>query len=135
MSTEAVAQLSSIMMYRRRFFPYYVSNMIVGIDSKGEGAIYSYDPVGHCERSKYRATGSIAPLLQPLLDNQVGFKNQVGTVKIWDDYKEARDLIFDVFVSAAERHIECGDSVIVYVITKDGIQNLTGDDKRPLRQD
>lgn len=135
MSTEAIAQLSSIMMYKRRFFPYYVSNMIVGIDSKGEGAIFSYDPVGHCERSKYRATGSLAPLLQPLLDNQVGFKNQVGTVTKWDDYTQARDLIIDVFVSAAERHIECGDEVIVYVITKDGIQNLSTDDRRQLRRD
>ncbi len=37
----------------------------------GKGAIYSFDPVGSYERETYRAGGSAASMLQPLLDNQV----------------------------------------------------------------
>ena len=33
--------------------------------------MYSYDPVGSYEREEFRAGGSAAALLQPLLDNQV----------------------------------------------------------------
>lgn len=37
----------------------------------GKGAVYSYDPVGSYERETYKAGGSAAAMLQPLLDNQV----------------------------------------------------------------
>jgi len=71
MSTPAAAQMLSIMLYHKRFFPYYVSNILAGLDENGKGCIYSYDPIGHCEKTTYRAGGSAGALLQPLLDNQV----------------------------------------------------------------
>lgn len=71
MPTPAVAQMLSTMLYYKRFFPYYVSNILGGLDEKGNGCVYSYDPIGHCEVTKYRASGSAGALLQPLLDNQV----------------------------------------------------------------
>jgi len=37
----------------------------------GKGCVYSFDPVGSYERETYRAGGSSASMLQPLLDNQV----------------------------------------------------------------
>jgi 20S proteasome alpha/beta subunit len=37
----------------------------------GKGAVYSYDPVGSFERERYRAGGTGASLLQPLLDSEV----------------------------------------------------------------
>ena len=33
--------------------------------------MFSFDPVGSYERETYRAGGSAASMLQPLLDNQV----------------------------------------------------------------
>lgn len=71
MSTPATAQMLSTMLYYKRFFPYYVSNILAGLDENGKGCIYSYDPIGHCEKTTYRAGGSAGALLQPLLDNQV----------------------------------------------------------------
>lgn len=52
MSTPAVAQLVSTMLYHKRFFPYYVSNIVAGLDQDGKGTLYSYDPVGHCEKNR-----------------------------------------------------------------------------------
>ena len=41
------------------------------------GCVFSYDPVGSYERETYRACGSASAIIQPLLDNQLGYKNQV----------------------------------------------------------
>ena len=38
----------------------------------GKGVVYSFDPVGSYGSDGYRARGSAAAMLQPLLDNQVG---------------------------------------------------------------
>lgn len=71
MSTPALAQMISTMLYYKRFFPYYVSVVMGGLEQDGSGWIYSYDPIGNLERSKFHAGGSSGYLLQPLLDNQV----------------------------------------------------------------
>lgn len=71
MSTTSLAKMISIMMYGKRFFPYYTSTIIAGLDPEGKGCVYSYDPIGHTERASFRAGGSSGALLQALLDNQV----------------------------------------------------------------
>ncbi|KAK2712022.1 hypothetical protein QYM36_010899 [Artemia franciscana] len=71
MSTSAVAQMLSTMLYQKRFFPYYVSNVLAGIDKDGKGVVYHYDPVGHMEKDVVTCGGTSAPLIQPFLDNQV----------------------------------------------------------------
>ena len=126
-STSAVAQLLSTMLYYRRFFPYYVNTIVAGINNEGEGAIYSYDPVGSYEREVYRAGGSSAALLQPLLDSQVGMKNQ-GSFALNKSYtvslskEKVVALIKDAFTAAGERDIYTGDAVVINIITKEGVQ-------------
>lgn len=83
MTTPAVAQMLSIMLYYKRFFPYYVSNIIGGIDDEGKGCVYSYDSIGHFQLTKYRASGSAGALLQPLLDNQVLKKCLIKHITIY----------------------------------------------------
>jgi len=131
MSTPAVAQMTSIMLYNKRFFPYYISNILGGLDDQGKGCVYSYDPVGHMEKNMYRAGGSACTLLQPLLDNQVGLKNMAGVEKKPISMENARNIIHDVMISAAEREIHTGDAICFNIITKDGIKVETV----PLRRD
>ena len=55
----------------RRFFPYYVYNLVAGLDDEGKGAVFSYDPVGSYDRCTMKCAGSAASLIQPFLDNQI----------------------------------------------------------------
>lgn len=84
MQTPAVSQMLSTMLYYKRFMPYLVYNVLAGLDGEGKGCIYSYDPIGHCEKSMFRAGGSSGALLQPLLDNQVWkfYINNISTDSI-----------------------------------------------------
>jgi 20S proteasome subunit beta 6 len=131
MSTPAVAQMTATMLYGKRFFPYYISNILAGLDTEGRGVVYSYDPVGHSERTTYRAAGSAVSLLQPLLDNQVGKKNMEGADKTPISLETAMSIIHDVFISAAEREIHTGDGIVFNIITKDGVKV----ESLPLRRD
>ena len=102
-SCAAVAQRLSVMLYSRRFFPYYAFNILAGLDNEGEsvtvgvtnvrsslvlpvtyyththtsgrGCVYSFDVVGSYDRETYRAGGSASSMLQPLLDNQARRQN------------------------------------------------------------
>lgn len=132
-STPACAQLMSTMLYYKRFFPYYISNIVAGLDDEGKGVVYSYDPVGHYEQHTYRAGGSSCSLIQPFLDNRVGLKNLQGVTPGSVDLslEDALRIVKDVFVSAGERDIYVGDTVDIRVITAKGIQNL----KHQLRKD
>lgn len=131
MSTSAIAQMLATMLYGKRFFPYYTNNILGGIDAEGKGCVYSFDPVGSYEREVFRAGGSASSLLQPLLDNQIGFKNQEGVTATPLDKDTTIGLVKDIFTSAAERDIYTGDAVDIQVITKSGIENH----RFPLRRD
>ncbi|GIY69734.1 proteasome subunit beta type-1 [Caerostris extrusa] len=128
MSTPAVSQLLSTLLYYKRFFPYYASNVIAGLDE--EGRIYSYDSIGSKGQEKYIAAGSSSHLLQPLLDNQAAFKNMEGPRPPPLSLDKAILLVQDVFTSAAERDIYTGDSVLMNVITKEGIKEISFDLRR-----
>uniref|UniRef100_A0A1B0BG92 Proteasome subunit beta n=1 Tax=Glossina palpalis gambiensis TaxID=67801 RepID=A0A1B0BG92_9MUSC len=125
MPTEAAAHMLSILMYNRRFFPYYVSNILVGLDIESKGVVYSYDPIGHCEKSMYKASGSAGSLLQPVLDSQLGMKNTVPqkcSPFVEFNKERAVRVVSDAFVSAAERDIYTGDTVAIDIITQDGCE-------------
>ena len=93
--------------------------------------MYSFDPVGSYDREKYRAGGSAASMLQPLLDNQVGLLNQDGAEKEELTKEKAISLVTDVFTSAAERDIYTGDGILINIITASGVEVQ----RVPLRRD
>lgn len=131
MTTGAIAAMLSTILYSRRFFPYYVYNIIGGLDEEGKGAVYSFDPVGSYQRDSFKAGGSASAMLQPLLDNQVGFKNMQNVEHVPLSLDRAMQLVKDVFISAAERDVYTGDSLHICIVTKDGIREETV----PLRKD
>ncbi|KAL4219536.1 Proteasome subunit beta type-1 [Mactra antiquata] len=131
MSSTAVAAMLSTILYYRRFFPYYVYNIVAGIDDEGKGCVFSFDPVGSYEREPYRAGGSASSMLQPLMDNQVGFKNLPKQARVPLSKEEVVKKVRDGFISAAERDIYTGDEVVVNIITKDGVEV----ERFPLRKD
>jgi len=122
LSCQSAAQLVQTMLYNRRFFPYYVNNVVAGIDENGKGHVYSYDPVGSLEETDYISEGNSASLIQPYLDSQVGKKNLEGETYKDLTLDEALKIIKDAFTSAAERNINCGDYLHINVLTKDGIR-------------
>ena len=97
----------------------------------GKGCVFSFDPVGSYEREQYRAGGTAAAMLQPLLDNQIGFKNQTGAIQEPLTVEKAVALVTDVFVSATERDIYTGDGISIKIITAKGVEVQ----EVPLRRD
>jgi len=136
-SPPAIAQMVSTILYGRRFFPYYVYNIVAGMDDEGKGALFSYDPVGCVERQQCISEGTASSLLQPFLDNQIYGKNlgkPVGTAEFAPPAitkERAVMVIKDAFISAAERNVNTGDGIQIQVIDKDGIQESVF----PLRRD
>ncbi|XP_063690384.1 proteasome subunit beta type-1-B-like [Bolinopsis microptera] len=131
MSCEAMAQMLSSTLYYRRFFPYWVYNMVAGIDNNGKGCVFSYDPVGSYERETYRASGSASAIIQPLLDNQLGYKNQSNVDPTPLSRDRARTMVRDIFAAASERDIYTGDEVEISVVDANGIETQ----RFPLRSD
>ncbi|EFP86392.2 20S proteasome subunit beta 6 [Puccinia graminis f. sp. tritici CRL 75-36-700-3] len=135
-SVQSIARLVQTMLYGRRFFPYYAYVILAGIDRDGTGAVYSFDPVGSYERESCRAAGAAQSLVQPFLDNQVGGKNMTRdpsgpapppepVYAQGQSYTPPRSqlplekvqaLVTDAFTGAAERHIEVGDGLEIFII-------------------
>lgn len=69
-------------------------------------------------------------MIQPFLDNQVGRKNQQNASKEPLDLETVLRITKDAFAGATERDIHTGDSLQIYIITKDGVEEQTYDLKR-----
>ena len=142
-SVTACAHRLSTLLYAKRFFPYQVQAILMGLDEEGKGALYSYDPAGSYKRDECAAAGAAASLIMPFLDNQVSFNNQYvpgkgsGVMESEARPKELLsrdaviDLVKDAFANATERHIEVGDGLQLMILTKEGIQETF----TPLKRD
>jgi 20S proteasome subunit beta 6 len=99
MSAPAIGQMLATTLYGRRFFPFYTFNVVGGLDENGEGCVFSYDAIGCFERLKYTASGTGQALVEPFLDNLVGYKNtdKKPTVSRWET-----SLLSPVYLSHAE---------------------------------
>lgn len=126
MPLHSIARMISTILYGKRFFPYYVYNILGGLDEEGKGAVYSFDPVGSYEREFCRAAGAAQSLIQPFFDNQIMFRNQTSTPERTVPtpgqmtLPEVLKIVVDSFTSATERHIEVGDGLEVFVVRTPG---------------
>lgn len=117
---KALSQLLSTTLYYRRFFPYYTFNLLGGLDENGDGVVYGYDAIGCTEPLPYGVSGSGTSMALPLLDNQLLREHQKlagGPAEL--TLAEALELIKEAFTSVGERDIYTGDSVEIYIITKE----------------
>ncbi|KAH0487570.1 MAG: uncharacterized protein KVP18_000475 [Porospora cf. gigantea A] len=126
----AIAQLLSVILYGRRFFPYYTFNIIAGLDRDGKGKLYSYDAVGSFEEHAYAAVGSGSALLTSVLDNRLGGHTQLVTPPKLSKL-EVIDLLKDGVSGVTERDIFTGDNAEIVVIDSTGVSVS----EMPLRQD
>lgn len=81
----------SIMMYGRRFFPYYTNTVITGLDVDGKGCVYAFDPVGSMTKQLYACEGSAMPLILPILDANVSHSSVVHR-RYWLSHRVGRSL-------------------------------------------
>ncbi len=141
-NTEALAQLLSTVLYRRRFFPYYTFNVIAGLNENGDGVCYSYDAVGCTEPLTYGTTGTGSAFVEPLLDCILRREHQFDiplgeggrrppAEKVWQmrapaemTVDSALDMLKAAFHCAAERDVYTGDAVRFWVLTPSGFREV-----------
>ena len=109
----SVAQLLSVALYQRRFFPYYAFNVLCGQSDEGEFLCYSYDAVGSFEKFPYGCQGSGMQLIAPVFD------------KIYDknpniNVEDAKNLMLEIMNGVAQRDIYTGDAVELMILKADG---------------
>jgi 20S proteasome subunit beta 6 len=112
---EGTSQMLSNTLYYRRFFPFYSFNLLCGLDSKGEGAVYGYDAIGSFDKMYYGSQGSGGQLVVPVLDNQLKGHNNLND-KPCEDYPHAFDFVRDSMNSCVERDIHTGTLQIPFLI-------------------
>ncbi|CAG5105939.1 Oidioi.mRNA.OKI2018_I69.chr1.g2590.t1.cds [Oikopleura dioica] len=127
----AIAAMLSTMLYYKRFFPYYVYNIVAGLDGEGKGSVFSYDPVGSYDQVPMVCYGSAQNLIQPFLDNQIRRPHIKEDEAPKMTRERVRQLAIDAFISASERETNTGDGITVTLIDKNG----TTVETIPLRRD
>jgi len=109
-----LAQMLSVTLYSRRFFPYYAFNILAGEDENGVFRCYGYDAVGSFDEAPYGAQGSGNELVTPVLDNIIS-----RNPNLTED--EATKLILETMNGCSSRDIYTGDKVEIMVLRRNGI--------------
>jgi len=112
----SAAEMLARTLYYKRFFPYYTSNILAGIDPQGKGALYHYDPVGNIERGDCDASGAGTEILQPYLDNQVRWTNKSPESRPELTVERAKKILRDGFRAVAERETSTGDGLVLVTL-------------------
>lgn len=107
----------------------HVSHMIltliifVFISPSGQGWSYGYDAIGSHEKVRAVCSGSGQYLLQPVLDNQVEFRQMAADPTRKElELEPCVELVKDAFTSTCERDIYTGDMVEICRITEKGVE-------------
>lgn len=106
----AIANLLSITLYSRRFFPFYAFNLLAGQKNDGSFAVYGYDAVGSFDQLSYGAQGSGIELIAPVLDNIVGHYKTANRVI---EKETAVAKLEEIMRGVANRDIYTGNLMVV----------------------
>ncbi|MEM0046401.1 MAG: archaeal proteasome endopeptidase complex subunit beta [Fervidicoccaceae archaeon] len=108
------AHLLSLILYRYKYFPFYVQLILGGYDSSPK--LFSLDLFGSVLEEKYAATGSGSPIAIGVLEE--GYKDEM-------EPEEARKLAVRAVQMALRRDSATGDGVDSVIIGKDGIKEFS----------
>ncbi len=122
---DSIAQLLSVTLYRKRFFPYYCFTSLCGKNKDGKFVCFGYDAVGSYEALPNGAQGSGDKLIVPVLDNVVERKGYLTE-------DEAKKLVLETMNGTCNRDIYTGDKLEMVILRRDG--RLTREEF-PLRED
>ena len=114
----AVAQMLGVVLYMRRFFPYYAFNLLAGEREDGVFTCYGYDAVGSWDEAPYGAQGTGCQLVTPVLDNIIN-RNIQNNKYLTEE--EAVKLVLETMNGTAGRDIYTGDKVEIMILKKDGL--------------
>jgi 20S proteasome subunit beta 6 len=109
----AVAQMLSVTLYMRRFFPFYAFNILAGMRDDGVFTCYGYDAVGSYDEAQYGAQGSGNQLVTPVLDNLIARNPNLSE-------SDAVKLVLETMNGTSCRDIFTGDKVELFVLRADG---------------
>ena len=117
MSTKAIANLFSTVLHGqfRTGFPFFVGMLITGVDDAG-GHVFNFDGSGSITEDPYTTTGSGSPFAAGALET------------MWEeDMDEASAIRTAAFAlrSAIIRDMASGDGMMIFVINKDGMRELS----------
>jgi proteasome beta subunit len=123
MPLQAVATLTSNIMFSSRYFPFYAQLIIAGYDSQGPH-LYNLDPFGSLTEEKLIATGSGSPVAYGVLEPR--YREDLS-------FEEAVELAFMSVSASIRRDAGSGDSVdVAYVLKDKGYGELSIEEKKPL---
>ena len=72
-----IAQLLSVTLYHKRFFPYYCFTTLTGKNKDGKFVCFGYDAIGSYEGLPNEAQGRGDKLIVPVLDNIIERKGEL----------------------------------------------------------
>ncbi|XP_031350552.1 proteasome subunit beta type-1-like [Photinus pyralis] len=121
MSVTAIAQLASTLMYYKRFFPFWMSTVLAGLDDDGAGCVFGYDPLGFYERRSYACAGSGGKYIYSFFDSWIARKDVTCAHAEVMGLEDAIEITKDAYISASERDIFTGDSVQIRIVDENGV--------------
>ena len=124
-SLTSVAQMLSVTLYQRRFFPYYTFNCLCGKNDDGKFICYGYDAIGSYQTFQAGAQGSGAQLITPVLDNVIDRNPNLTE-------EQAKKLVLETMNGTSCRDIYTGDKVELFILRENG-EFIT--EEYPLRDD
>ncbi len=116
---KSAARLASNIFFSARFYPYMADVIVGGVDGKG-GAIYNIDLFGSLTQDKYHSTGSGSPVAFGILESD--YRDGLTV-------EESIPIAIKAVNAAILRNAGTGDGFDVVVITKDGYQELSKEEK------
>eukprot|EP00484_Ammonia_sp_Unknown_P006608 CAMPEP_0197066196 /NCGR_PEP_ID=MMETSP1384-20130603/172080_1 /TAXON_ID=29189 /ORGANISM="Ammonia sp." /LENGTH=123 /DNA_ID=CAMNT_0042503277 /DNA_START=8 /DNA_END=379 /DNA_ORIENTATION=+ len=113
MSPSAFTKVVSNLLYSKRFGPYFVDPIIVGIEENGKPFVSSMDLIGATEiADNFACVGTTEDELYGICEN------------LWNEDMEADDLFETISqsqLSATDRDCLAGWGSVVYLIKKDSV--------------